>query len=185
MRSVYIDLIVASLLLLVVQFLFIPSRQDIFSSSFRVGIANIAQHEPFLLIWFFIIWLISSFVLAFLFGYFWDPLHYFMERLVQSTGTLTEDPLYLIRTFTQEKRVSENNLSQLWVRPRMKDGGQYQGEFVFGGYRSEETSREIVLSQAIYYPPGSQQPSKKMDFVFLDTSNCIGVDFIIVQPDNR
>jgi hypothetical protein len=82
-----------------------------------------------------------------------------------------------------EKRLSVNRLSQLWVRPRMKDGGQYQGEFVFGGYTSEHKKRELVLSEAIYYPPGSQEASEKMDFVFLDTSNCSSVDFIIVQPE--
>jgi hypothetical protein len=44
LRSVYINLIVGSLLLLVVQFIYIPTHQDIFSSGFRDHMANFFIH---------------------------------------------------------------------------------------------------------------------------------------------
>lgn len=181
LRSVYINILIGSLLVLFFQFIFIPSRKDLFLNSIKEGFKSVSVNEPFLLVWFFIIWVTASFLLATLFGYFWDPLNSVTEQLSKSTGTLTEDPYYLIRMSASQKR-KENNNTQLWVRSRMTDGSQYQGEFVFGGYRSEGSTRELLLSEAIYYQAGHIKPSEKLDFVLVDTANCKSVEFIIVQP---
>jgi hypothetical protein len=179
LRSVYIHIIIGIILIPIFQFIFIPTRSNLFSDGVGNGLENLYNNNPFFIIWSVIIWLLLAFILAFLSGYFWDPLDVLSEKLVKKTGTLTEDPFFIIRTSAHEKRQDEEESVQLWVRPRMKDGSQYQGEFVFGGYRSEGNNRELILSEAIYYQSGENEPSETHDFVMLDTSNCASIEFII------
>lgn len=179
LRSVYINITVAIIVGVLAQFQILPIQSDLLASFITDWPPNLTPEQSLIVITFAAAWLVASFCIGGAFGYWWDPLHSFSERLVRGIGTISDDPLYVISQVVAQKRDSGRASTQLWVQARMKNGAIYQGEFLYGGFPREEQDRELVLKGAIFYARPSSKPSPELDFVFLDTSNCSSIEFIV------
>lgn len=181
LRSSYIHLVIALALLTALQVFVLPGRPDLLTqipdsaSQFEMAAVTVPAS------WFVLGWLLLSYLLAFVFGYWWDPLDVGLNRLVAKTGLLTEDPFYLLREAVAERRAAGEFGVGIWLQARMENGSVYQGEFMFGSYRHPEKSRELLLANARYYQPRTGRVPEEFDFVFIDTENCLSLDFRLVE----
>jgi len=182
LRSVYINF-VSGVLVFGVFFVsacffrVLPSLQSQIRLQGFVGFLN--THLDYL-ITIVAIWLAGSFAVAVFFGSKWDPLDILLKKLSKKTGTVSEDPLYILRQEVIDLRGEGKTNSQLWIQVRLKNSGIYQGEFVFAGYRRDSLSREVLLTHVKYFPNNSD-PFIACDYVFLDLANSESVEAIIVS----
>jgi len=182
LRSIYIHFCIAAFFLAVFQFLVLPRNPSLIRDTMDRGIAGYLSSKPMEFAWFALLWFLLAFLLALVFGCKWDPLHIISDKLAKSTGTLTEDPFYLLRQSAYDRRKTENQLAQLWMQVRMGSGSVYQGEFMFGGYRTDGQSRELLLTNVIHYPASNFSNPERFDYVFIDTSNCISIESKVCLP---
>lgn len=183
LRSVYINLLVAAVLLILyhayLKFQAIPEIQELET----VGPFEFGQANPFTAAQAFVLWLIVAFAIATFFGLVWDPLYAAMDRTSRSHGGLSEDAFALLRTYTVKRNDETSSPSQLWIRARMHSGNVYRGEFVSASFREGAQSRELLLTHARYVDANSAEEGndigERIDFVLLDLSNVDSVEFIL------
>jgi hypothetical protein len=181
LRSVYINFASGAfvwgvLFISIYCFHIFPFLQQPFTMQGFIGLLN--AHLEYLIA-IIVIWLAISFAVAIFFGSIWDPLDVLLRKLSKKTGTVSEDPLYILRQAVIDVRKVKEN-SQLWIQVRLKNGGIYQGEFIFAGYRRDGLSREILLTHVKFFPKDSDQ-FILCDYVFLDLANSESVEAIVVS----
>ncbi len=181
LRSVYINF-VSGILVIGVFFVsagcfrVLPSLQ---SQIRLLGFIGFLKTQLDYLIIIVAIWLAASFAVAVFFGSKWDPLDVLLKKLSKKTGTVSEDPLYILLQKVIGLRNEGKKKSQLWIQVRLKNKSIYQGEFVFAGYRRDSLSREMLLTHVKYFLENSNQ-FIACDYVFLDLANSESVEVIIV-----
>ncbi|MBN2394817.1 MAG: hypothetical protein JXR84_29070 [Anaerolineae bacterium] len=178
LRSVFTHLIIAPFALIIVRFIVLGNDSSLLS---RIGVEGISAYydaRPVEVSLILLLWLVVAFGMALLFGYKWDPLEFILRRLVKKTGTLSEDPFFLLRQHVGIRRAKEQPYFQLWIQARLKNGSVYQGEFVTIGYRDADKNRELLLANATYFPPPPSPdaenilPTVSCDFAYIDLANC-------------
>ena len=152
LRSLSIHLILAPLVLVFVRFCLLQDDSALLAQVYAAGVQAYGAARPFEASAVLLGWLISAFVVAVLFGSIWDPTHALLERLATRTGTLSEDPFYLLRQKVANRRKQGHPHAQLWVQARLKNGHTYRGELMVAGYRDEDKSREFLLANAKFFP---------------------------------
>ena len=190
LRSVYIHLIIAPIIFTSLRFYLVRVSPDILQKIYDNDLLLYVNGRPFLVVFAIFVWLIMAFGLALFFGYRWDPLDYIGSRLVDKTGTVTEDPYYQLRKIVANKREEGDELTQLWLQVRLKNGYTYRGEFTFISYDKEGHGRELLLANVKFFPFPVQTSDelssapKNYDFVFLNTANCESIEVMITNPQN-
>jgi hypothetical protein len=193
LRSVFTHLIIAPFALIIVRYIVLGNDSSLLS---RIGVEGISAYydaRPVEVSLILLLWLVVAFGIALFFGYKWDPLETILQRLVKNTGTLSQDPFFLLRQYVGIKREKGQPYFQLWIQARLKNGATYQGEFVTVGYRDTDKSRELLLANAIYFPPPASSdaentlPTVSCDFTYIDLANCDSLEmrFTDVAPSGE
>ncbi len=181
LRSVYINLLVAALALLLYHGYFrsqaIPEIQQLQSA----GPVKFGQNHPLIAIQVSLIWLAVAFAFATFFGAVWDPLYALMNRLSKFYGGLSEDAFALIRGYALSRRKESGLPSQVWIRARINSGTVYQGEFVFASFKEPGQDRELLLTNVSYLQQDStekgDQSDQRLDFVLIELSSGDSIEF--------
>ena len=185
LRSVCIHLLIIPFVIVLVKYNLLKGDFDLIDRINNEGIQAFYLARPFQVILILFGWLILAFVLAFVFGYWRDPLEFWFNRLVKKTGTSSEDVFYQLRDYVAKRRESEEVDCQLWIQARLKNGYTYQGEFAFAGYRQDGLSRELMITNVTFFPYPAQtgeQPkgeTKLYNFVIIDVANCDSLDVLL------
>ena len=156
LRSVYIHLFIAPFFFSIVAFHLAKNDQALLDSIYREGLQTYYFARPLEAVLLLFGWLFVAFLLAVFFGYKWDPLDLLFSRLVNKTGTKSEDVFYQLREYAIDKRGAGQKDNQLWIQARLKNGYTYRGELVFAGYRHDGMSRELMLSNVKFFPYSAQ-----------------------------
>jgi len=187
LRSVSIHLMIAPLALVVVRFVLLRGDPVLLLRICSEGLQAYYDARPLEVLLVLFGWLVGAFLIALLFGCRWDPIEFLFQCLVKSTGTLSEDPFYLLRQLVIERREQGQSSCQLWIQARLKNGYTYRGELSFVGYRDEDKSRELMLANVKFFPYPAQatdklcSPPKLYDFVFIDTANCESLEVLLTD----
>jgi len=120
LRSVYIHLLIAPVFIAVFWFLFVRGDTNLLNQINKSGLQTYYVTHPFETIILLLAWLFAAFLLAFVLGYKWDPLEVFLSKLVNRTGTKSEDMFYLLRQYEAHRQKSGQENNQLWVQARLK-----------------------------------------------------------------
>lgn len=180
LRSVIIIIILGAITLLLFEFVFLPKNPSYQSLGLTEILKQIYFDTPFLIVWFIIIWIVLSLVIAIVFGIYWDPLSATEDSIATKLGTKSEDLFFRIKLHATTGKHSDK--SQIFVRVRMKEGGgEFQGKLLECSYPNDN-NRELLLSHAKYYSYQTYKPSEELDFVFIETKNCSSIDFKIMDP---
>lgn len=185
LRSVYIQLFTIPIVLGTVRYFLVSLNPDALQQIYLRGIYEYANGRPFLTLFILLGWLLLAFILAIFFGYKWDPLDYILSTLVTKTGTVTEDPYFMLRQIVVEKRKRGDDYVQLWLQARLKNGYTYRGELAFVSFKEDGKSRELMLANVKFFPyPVQAKDAPNMEpkhyhFVFLDINNCESIEAII------
>lgn len=178
LRSVYIHLLIFPFIFAVFWGFFVGNNPYLLNKINIDGLQVYYLLRPLETILLFFIWLFSAFLLAIFFGYKWDPLDVLLSKLVNKTGTKSEDLFYQLREYAVARVDAGQENNQLWVQARLKNGYTYRGKLVFAGYRHDGMSRELMLADVLFFPYPVQATEqinskpKKYDFVLIDFSNC-------------
>ncbi len=186
LRSVYIHLFIAPIFIILIWYFRFLNNATLSDAVFNGGLQVYYVTRPFEVTILLFVWLFSSFLLALFFGYKWDPLEALFLKLVNKTGTESEDLFYQLRKNTEERRKKGQKNNQLWMQVRLKNSCVYQGEFSFIGYRHDGMSRELLLTNVTYISNAIQETesisaqniSTKFDFVYIDISNCESIEIL-------
>jgi len=178
LRSVYIHLLIAPMFFVVVWYFFVRNDADLLNQINKSGLQAYYLVRPFETIILLLGWLFTAFLLAVIFGYWWDPLEALLSRLVNKTGTRSEDIFYQLREYAVDRKVNGKSHTELWIQARLKNGYTYRGKLVFAGYRRDGMSRELMLADVRSFPFPVQTTEqvisvpKIYDFVLIDFANC-------------
>jgi len=182
LRSIYINLVVASIVALLYHVYFKRLGDPLVMQLEAKGPVGFAVANPLVAIQISLLWLVAAFALAAIFGALWDPLHFFMQLLSKSRGGLSEDALGLLRRLTIKRREQTGKPSQLWIKARMESGAVYRGEFVSSSFRDNNQERELLLANATYIAPtndgNTNAPGEEIDFVLLNLSRAFSTEFM-------
>lgn len=187
LRSVSIHLIIVPMLLVVVWFILLRDDPGLKWRICSEGLQAYYDTRPLEVSFVLWGWLVAAFSIALLFGCRWDPTECVLQRLARSTGTLSEDPFYLLPQRVAERREQGQESCQLWVQARLKNGYTYRGELVVMGYRDEDKSRELLLANVKFFPYPAQATDepcsspKLYDFAFIDVANCESLEVLITD----
>lgn len=183
-RSVYIHLAIIPLIFIIVRFLILQKNPLLLARVYQEGIQVYYSVHPIETLAISFFWLCAAFLLALFFGYKWDPIETLFAKLAKKTGTASEDIFYQLREFTVKERESGKEDYQLWIQARLKNGYTYRGELVFAGYRRENLSRELMLTNVKFFPypvQTTEQPKAEprlYDFVLIDMANCDSLEVL-------
>jgi len=180
LRSFYINLIIYSIFLAIFQYWIIPANPEIFLDDLNVAIKEFININSIRTIWFVLLCLSSSFGLATFFGCFFDPLDRLISYLANKSGSFQRD---VLATLTDEVRKlrKDNKKAELWALARMNNNDIYYGEFTMSSYRNEGEPREILLSHVTYQSSTDLSIMEQRDYVFIDFSSCISIEWKIVK----
>jgi hypothetical protein len=191
LRSVCIHLVIAPLVFIMVRFILIRDDAILISRLYSEGLKVYYDVRPLEVSIVLFGWLVGAFLIALIFGCKWDPIETVLENLASKTGTLSEDPLYLLRQVEIERRNQGKGPYGLWIQARLKNGYTYRGEYWFAGYRGEKKSRELILANVKFFPYAAQTtddlclPPRSYDFVFLDTANCESLEVLLTKDESE
>lgn len=183
LRSVYIHLTIAPFFFIVVWVFLARSSPSLLDQIYKIGPQAYYTAQPFVVIALLFGWLLAAFLLAAVFGYKWDPLDVLLSKLVNTTGTKSEDLFYQLREYINVSKDSEKK--ELWVQARLKNGYAYRGKLVFAGYRHDGMSRELMLADVKFFPYPVQTTEeikggpKLYDFVLIDVANCDSLEVLL------
>ncbi len=184
LRSVYIHLLIAPLFFAVFWYFFVGNNINLLSQINKTGLQAYYLARPFETIILLFGWLFTAFLLAVVFGYKWDPLDVLLSKLVDKTGTKSEDLFYQLRGYLVARVDKSPEDNQLWVQARLKNGYTYRGKLVFAGYRRDGMSRELMLADVKFFPYPVQAREqvnlefKQYDFVLIDFANCDSLEVL-------
>ena len=184
LRSVYIHLLIAPLFFAVFWYFFVGKNAYLLDQIHKGGLQAYYLARPFETIILVFGWLFVAFLLAVIFGFKWDPLDVLISRLVNKTGTKSEDLFYQLRGYLVAKKIADKDDTQLWVQARLKNGFTYRGKLVFAGYRRDGMSRELMLSDVKFYAHPIQATEqvnlepKLYNFVLIDFANCDSLEVL-------
>jgi len=185
LRSVYIHLLLAPIFFTVIVCFLIKNDAILLDRIQKEGLQAYYLARPLETTIVLFLWLFTAFVLAIIFGYKWDPLEALFSKLVNKTGTKSEDLFYQLRELVTIQRDKGKKDAQLWIQARLKNGYTYRGEFVFAGYRHDGMSRKLMLSNVKFFPypaqiagPIQSEP-KSYDYVVINVDNCESLEVLL------
>lgn len=181
LRSVYIHLVIAPFFFIVVWYFLVRNDPSLLDQIYKNGPQAYYLTQPFVVTMLLFGWLIAAFLLAAVFGYKWDPLDALLSRLVNKTGTKSEDLFYQLREYINKNPEKK----EPWVQARLKNGYVYRGKLVFAGYRHDGMSRELMLADVKFFPYPVQTAEeikdepKQYNFVLIDVANCESLEVLL------
>lgn len=182
LRSFYIQLITTPVIIFVVGIL-LSKYPRILPQLLKDGLQTYINANPFPFFLLFFAWLLGTFLLAFIFGYVWDPLDFLIRKLGKKSGTYFDDPLSILLAQAKAKGVEDNEQYKIWIQARLKSGALYQGELIFGGFRQQGLSREFLLANVTFLREqhNSDKEIVTFNYAFLDFNNCESIDIQLIQ----
>lgn len=181
LRSFYIQLVTTPIFLFVAG-IYLLNNQKILSQLLIDGLQTYLNTRPFLFLLIVFAWLLTAFLLALIFGYKWDLLDFLIRKLGKKSGIYFDDPFSILLEQAKARGDKDTGRYQVWIQAKLKSNAVYQGELVFGGFRQQGLSRELLLANvtSLREKPNSEDEIQTFDFAFLDLKNCESIDVKLI-----